>query len=163
MRIDFARVWATFIAAVTLVMAGVATHAATAQVTSPSLYERLGGTYSIATVVDDFIERLLVNATLNANPAISEARKRVPKAGLKFHVSAMVCEVTGGPCKYSGRPMKASHEHLNIAEREWDAMVVDFKATLDKFKVPQREQQELMTIVGSTRADIVRSSSAVLR
>jgi hemoglobin len=163
MRIDFARVWATLIAAVTLVMAGVATHAATAQVTSPSLYERLGGTYSIATVVDDFIERLLVNATLNANPAISEARKRVPKAGLKFHVTAMVCEVTGGPCKYSGRPMKPSHEHLNITEREWDAMVVDFKATLDKFKVPPREQQELITIVGSTRADIVRSSSSVSR
>jgi len=146
-----------------VLMAGTATHTARAQATQPSLYERLGGAYSIATVVDDFIERLLVNAALNANPAINEARKRVPKAGLKFHVTAMVCEVSGGPCKYTGRAMKESHQHLNISQAEWDAMVVDFKATLNKFKVPQREQQELITIVGSTRNDIVRSSSSVGR
>jgi len=146
-----------------VVMAGTATQTARAQDTQASLYERLGGAYSIATVVDDFIERLLVNATLNANPAIDEARMRVPKAGLKFHVTAMVCEVSGGPCKYTGRAMKESHRHLNITQAEWDAMVVDFKATLNKFKVPQREQQELITIVGSTRNDIVRSSSSVGR
>jgi len=145
---------------VTVVMVASMTHSARAQVTQPSLYERLGGAYSIATVVDDFIERLLVNATLNANPAISEARTRVPKAGLKFYVTAMVCEVSGGPCKYTGRTMKQSHEKLNISQAEWDAMVTDFKATLDKFKVPQREQQELITIVDSTKNDIVRSSSS---
>jgi hemoglobin len=147
------------VAAVVVVMAATTTQIAIAQATQPSLYERLGGAYSIATVVDDFIERLLVNPTLNANPAIKEARARVPKAGLKFHVTALVCEVSGGPCKYTGRTMKESHEKLNISQPEWDAMVVDFKATLDKFKVPQREQQELVTIVGSTRNDIVRSSS----
>jgi hemoglobin len=87
----------------------------------------------------------------------------VPKAGLKFHVTAMVCEVSGGPCKYTGRTMKESHHHLKISQAEWDAMVVDFKATLNKFKVPQREQQELITIVGSTKNDIVRSSSSVSR
>ena len=163
MRIDLARVSTTVLAAVIVIMAGTATQTARAQVTQPSLYERLGGVYNIATVVDDFIERLLVNATLNANPAINEARKRVPKAGLKFHVTAMVCEVSGGPCKYTGRAMKESHQHLNITQAEWDAMVVDFKATLKKFKVPQREQQELITIVGSTRNDIVRSSSSVGR
>jgi hemoglobin len=146
---------ATFIA----IAAGVTAQTLTAQVTQPSLYDRLGGVYSIATVVDDFIERLLVNNTLNANPAITEARKRVPKAGLKFQVSALVCEVTGGPCKYTGRAMKESHQQLNISQAEWDAMVVDFKATLNKFKVPQREQQELIVIVGSTKNDIVRPSS----
>lgn len=120
-----------------------------------SLYDRLGGVYAIATVVDDFIERLAVNNTLNANPAISTARAAVPKAGLKFQVTALVCEVTGGPCKYTGRTMKAAHEHLNITEQQWQAMVADFRVTLDKFKVPQKEQQELITIVGSTKADIV--------
>ena len=159
MRIDLARVSTTVVAALIAVMAGTATHTARAQVTQPSLYERLGGAYSIATVVDDFIERLLVNGTLNANPAINEARRRVPKAGLKFHVTTLVCEVSGGPCKYTGRARKESHQQLNITQAEWDAMVVDFKATLNKFKVPQREQQELITIVGSTRSDIVRPSS----
>jgi len=120
-----------------------------------SLSDRLGGVYAIATVVDDFIERLLVNDTLNANPAIKEARDRVPKAGLKFHVTALVCEVTGGPCKYTGRTMKESHAKLNINEAQWDAMVADFRKTLDKFKVPQAEQQELITIVGTTKKDIV--------
>jgi hemoglobin len=163
MRIYLARVNTAVLTAVIVIMVGVATRTMTAQVKQPSLYERLGGAYSIATVVDDFIERLLVNATLNANPAINEARKRVPKAGLKFHVTTLVCEVSGGPCKYTGRAMKESHQHLNITQAEWDAMVADFKATLDKFKVPQREQQELITIVGSTKNDIVRSSSPVSR
>jgi hemoglobin len=56
--------------------------------------------------------------------------------------------------------MKESHEKLNISEAEWNAMVTDFKATLAKFKVPQREQQELITIVSSTKNDIVRSSAS---
>ena len=121
-----------------------------------SLYDRLGGVYSIAAVVDDFIERLLVNDTLNSNPAISEARARVPKAGLKFQVTALVCEVAGGPCKYVGRTMKEAHQHLNITEAQWDAMVADFRKTLDKFKVPAKEQQELIAIVGGTKKDIVK-------
>lgn len=119
------------------------------------LYERLGGVYAIATVVDDFIERLLVNDVLNANPAIEEARLRVPKAGLKFQVTSLVCQVTGGPQQYTGRTMKDSHKHLNITEKEWQAMASDFKKSLDTFKVPEKEQQELFAIVGSTKGDIV--------
>ena len=126
-----------------------------------SLYDRLGGAYAIATVVDAFIEKLLVNDTLNANPAISEARAHVPKAGLKFQVTALVCQVTGGPQMYTGRSMKDAHRHLHITEAEWDAMVHDFVAVLDQFKVPKAEQAELLTIVGSTRGDIVtRKQSA---
>jgi len=120
-----------------------------------SLYDRLGGAYAIATVVDAFIEKLLVNETLNANPAISEARAHVPKAGLKFQVTALVCQVTGGPQMYNGRSMKDAHRHLHITEAEWDAMVHDFVAVLDQFKVPKAEQAELLTIVGSTKGDIV--------
>lgn len=120
-----------------------------------SLYERLGGVYPIATVVDDFLERLLVNDTLNANPAIKEARDSVPKAGLKYRVTELVCQVTGGPCKYTGRTMKESHKHLNITEKEWETMVADFRKSLDKFKVPAAEQEELIKIVGSTKPDIV--------
>jgi hemoglobin len=134
-----------------------------AQPATKPLYERLGGVYSIATVVDDFIERLLVNDTLNANPAINQARARIPKAGLKFHVTALVCEVTGGPCKYSGRSMKDAHDHLNINERQWQAMVTDFRKTLDKFKVPPKEQEELIAIVGSTKKDIVKASPSAAR
>jgi hemoglobin len=120
-----------------------------------SLYERLGGVYAISAVVDDFIERLLVNDTLNANPAIREARQRVPKQGLKFHVTTQVCQVTGGPCQYTGRDMREAHAHLHISEREWQAMLADFRASLNKFDVPAAEQGELVDIVNSTKADIV--------
>jgi hemoglobin len=124
-----------------------------------SLFERLGGVYPIATVVDDFIERLLVNDVLNANPKIYEARGRVPKAGLKFQVTVLVCQVTGGPQTYTGRSMKESHQHLNISEKEWQAMAADFKKTLDKFQVPEKEQKELFAIIESTKKDIVVASN----
>ena len=128
---------------------------ASAPAQAPSLYQRLGGVYSIATVVDDLIERLLVNDVLNANSAIAEARQRVPKAGLKYHLTSMVCWATGGPEAYTGRSMKDSHAHLNITEEEWQVFLADFKTTLDKFKVPEAEQKELFAIVESTKADIV--------
>lgn len=131
--------------------------------TEKSLYDRLGGAYSIASVVDDFIERLLVNDTLNANPAIKEARARVPKAGLKFRVTSLVCQVTGGPEKYTGRSMKEAHKNLNITEKEWQAMAADFKKTLDQFKVPEKEQGELIAIVESTKKDIVVASATDMK
>jgi hemoglobin len=124
------------------------------------LYDRLGGVYSIATVVDDFIERLYINNVLNANPRIKEARDRVPKAGLKYRVTSMVCQAAGGPEKYNGRSMKDAHAHLNINEKEWQAMIVEFKNSLNKFKVPAKEQGELMAIVESTKKDIVKASAA---
>ncbi len=125
-----------------------------------SLYDRLGGVYPISVVVDDFIERLLVNGTLNANPAINAARQRVPKQGLKFHVTALVCQVTGGPCKYVGRDMHTAHAQLNISDREWQEMLADFGKTLDKLNVPKAEQSELLAIVNSTKPDIVAGAKA---
>jgi hemoglobin len=131
---------------------------AAAQEKTETLYERVGGVYAIAALVDEFIERLLVNDTLNANPAIKEARDRVPRAGLKFQVTAMVAQATGGPEVYAGRSMKESHAHLGISEREWQAMVLVLKATMYKFNVPDPEQGELVAIVESLRPDIVISS-----
>jgi len=124
-----------------------------------SLYQRLGGVYNIAPVVDEFLEVLYVDDVLNANPRIKEARDRVPKAYLKFHVTSMVCQASGGPEKYTGRGMKESHQHLNITENEWQAMLADFKKVLDKFKVPEQEQKELIAIVESTKKDIVLVSA----
>jgi hemoglobin len=127
--------------------------------TSP-LYERLGGLKGITAVVDDFIDRLVTNKTLNRNPEIDAGRKRSPAPYLKYQVSAMVCEVTGGPCKYTGKGMKESHAHMNITQKEWDVMAGEFKKSLAKFKVPAKEQQELFEIVGKTKADIVAAPAA---
>ncbi len=141
--------------AIALAWLAMGLSACTEEPKDPSLYDRLDGVYMIATVVDDFIERLLVNDTLNANPAINEARQSIPKAGLKYHVTSLTCQVTGGPCKYTGRSMKEAHAHLNITEKEWQAMMSDFRATLIAQEVPQAEQAELIAIIESTKPDIV--------
>ena len=120
-----------------------------------SLYERLGGVYNIATVVDDFIDRVMADPRLNANPAVDEAHHKVPPAGFKYLATEMVCWASGGPQRYTGRSMADSHEHLNITPQEWDAFMDDLQQTLDKFKVPPSEQAELRAIVHSTYGDIV--------
>ena len=119
------------------------------------LYERLGGLKGITVVVDDFINRLVANKELNKNPAIDAGRKRSPAPYLKFQVSQLICELSGGPCKYAGKAMKESHAHLNISEKEWGVMAEEFQKSLDQFKVPAAEQKELFDIVGTTKADIV--------
>src|ERR1700722_10257847 len=126
-----------------------------ADITKPSLYDRLGGIYAIATVVDDFIDRIMIDPALNANPLVDDAHHRVGKAGFKYLVTEMVGWATGGPQKYTGRSMRDSHVDLKITEGEWVAFCKDFQDTLDKFKVPATEQQELFAIVQSTKEDIV--------
>ncbi len=123
--------------------------------TKPSLYERLGGVFSIATVVDDFINRIMADPRLNSNPLVDEAHHRVSPAGFKYLVTELVCQVTGGPQRYTGRSMADSHKHLNISMPEWQAFLDDFQQTLTKFNVPAAEQKELFAIVESTRSDIV--------
>ena len=120
-----------------------------------SLYERLGGVYSIATVVDDFIDRIMDDPRLNANPLVDEAHHRVSRSGFKYLVTEMVCWATGGPQQYSGRSMHDSHAHLKITAEEWESFLDDFQQTLDKFAVPAPEQAELFAIVQSTKPDIV--------
>ena len=121
----------------------------------PSLYERLGGIYSISCVVDDLIDRVMTDARLNANPAVNEAHHKVPPPGFKYLVTEMVGWASGGPQVYTGRPMRESHEHLKITPKEWEAFMDDLQRSLDRFNVPAAEQTELKAIVQSTYGDIV--------
>src|SRR6059058_3420355 len=114
-----------------------------AQPTQPSLYERLGGIYSIACVVDDLIDRVMTDPRLNANPAVNEAHHKVPPPGFKYLVCRLLLEKKNGPQKYTGRAMREPHEHLNITPKEWEAFMDDFQQSLDKFSVPVVEQAEL--------------------
>ncbi len=125
---------------------------------SPTLYERLGGVYAIAAVVDDFIDRIMDDPRLNANPKVDEAHHRVSKAGFKYLVTEQVCWAAGGPQKYTGRSMYDSHVHLDITEGEWQAFLDDLRQTFDKFQVPAAERAELVAIVESTKSDIVRTT-----
>jgi hemoglobin len=121
----------------------------------PSLYDRLGGVYNISVVVDDFIDRVMGDPRLNANPRVDEAHHRVSPQGFKYYVTEMLCWAAGGPQTYSGRTMGDTHRHLMITDEEWVAFMDDLQQSLDRFEVPQPEQGEVTAIVESTKEAIV--------
>jgi hemoglobin len=121
----------------------------------PSLYDRLGGVYNIAPVVDELIDRVMGDPRLNANPRVDEAHHRVSAAGFKYFVTELVCREADGPQTCSGRSMGDSHRHLMITDEEWEAFMDDFQQTADKFEIPQPEQGELKAIIESTKESIV--------
>jgi len=123
-----------------------------------ALYNRLGGAKAITAVVDDFVARAASNPKVNfTRKGTSMEWQASPEnvAVLKKHLVQLISKVTGGPQKYEGRDMKAAHAGMKITDEEFDAIAGDLKATLNKFKVPAKEQKELLTIVGSTRGAIV--------
>jgi hemoglobin len=122
---------------------------------TPSLYDRLGGVYNISVVVDDFIDRVMGDPRLNANPRVDEAHHRVSPQGFKYYVTEQLCEAAGGPQRYSGRTMGDTHRHLMITDEEWVAFMEDLQQSLDRFEVPQPEQDEVKAIVESTKEAIV--------
>ena len=121
----------------------------------PSLYERLGGVYRIAAVVDDFIDRISTDPRLNANPRLAAASHRESAAGFKYLVTEMVCWATGGPQQYTGRSMAESHRHLNISEAEWEYFVDDLRQTLDACEIAASEQHELLALLERSRGQVV--------
>lgn len=117
-----------------------------------SLYERVGGYNALAAVVDDFVGRLISDKQFErffAGHSI-DSKKRI-----RQHILDQFCAATGGPCIYTGRDMKTSHAGLGITDAEWDAAAKHLVASLDKFKVPEREKGEILTFVSSLKKDIV--------
>ena len=123
-----------------------------------SLYDRLGGEPAITAVVDDFVGRAAGDPKVNftrKGTAMEFDANAANVAHLKAMLVQFIGSATGGPQHYQGRAMKPVHAGMNITDAEFNAIAGDLKATLDKFKVPAKEQGELMAIVGTTRADIV--------
>jgi hemoglobin len=123
--------------------------------TQATLYERLGGAGAIANVVDDFIDRNLRNPETMSNQSVSDGYAKITAPGIKYLVTEMVCDVTGGPQTYTGKTMADSHSHLDIGEKDWDLFIDDLKESLALFGVPKTEQDELLTILATTKGDIV--------
>ncbi|MEJ2157275.1 MAG: group 1 truncated hemoglobin [Desulfobacteraceae bacterium] len=121
----------------------------------PSLYERLGGVNNIAVVIDDVIERAYVDPVFAANPKIHAAHQRFPKAAYKYNATALACQVMGGPQVYTGRSLKEAHQHLGIIEKEWTALIKIFHDSMDSFKVPAKEQAEIIAILEASKADVM--------
>ena len=119
---------------------------------TPTLYQRLGGREAIKQVVDDFVANLAADPRVNARFKGLDATKMTK---LQTDLADQICDVTGGPCAYLGRDMKAVHAGMNITEAEWNATVEDLVKTLNKFKVGPKEQQELLSALGGMKKDIV--------
>ena len=122
---------------------------------APSLYKRLGGYDAIAVVTDDFLGRLAADKQMSrffVGVSADSLRK------LRQHVVDQLCEVSGGPCYYFGRSMKTVHAGLGITESDWQITVKHLTATMDKFKVPDKERNEILTLFASLKSDIVEKS-----
>ena len=120
-----------------------------AAVSEKSLYDRLGGKDAITAVVDDFVANVAADKRINAFFANAD----IP--GLKQKLVDQICEVSGGPCKYTGKDMKAAHAGMGIKDADFDALVEDLVKSLDKFKVPAAEKHDLLGTLGGMKGDIV--------
>jgi hemoglobin len=117
-----------------------------------SLYQRLGGYDALAAVTDDFLTRLATDKQLGRFfPGHSE--DSVKK--IRQHIVDFLCVATGGPCVYMGRDMKTSHKGLGVTKADWNQAVVLLTQTLDKFKVPTAEKNEVLAAVSGLEKDIV--------
>jgi hemoglobin len=121
-----------------------------------SLYDRLGGKKAIDLVVNDFIDTVGNDQRIQ-NPKVSERMANIDIDRLKGLVADQVCMAAGGPCEYKGRDMISTHLGLDITNVEFDYVVDDLVKTLDKYKVPEREKQELLALLAPMRADIVQA------
>jgi hemoglobin len=117
-----------------------------------SLYERVGGYNALAAVVDDFIVRLVSDKQFEK---FFIGQSNDSKKQIRQHILDQFCAATGGPCVYTGREMKTSHSGLGITNAEWDAAAKHLVASLDKFKVPEKEKGEILAFVTSLKKDIV--------
>jgi hemoglobin len=136
------------VAALALAMAGCASMDSGAMA-KKSLYDRLGGQGAIRAVVDDFVGNVAGDTRINRRFANAD----VPR--LKTKLVEQICEATGGPCKYTGASMLDAHRGMNISDAEFTALVEDLVKSLDKFKVPAQEKNELLTALGGMKPQIV--------
>jgi hemoglobin len=128
----------------------------------PSLYERLGGIFTIAAVIDSFSDRLLKNAKIvDANPELHEwhtvtYHTRMP--GLKWGRTLWLAALSGGPFEYTGRELRDAHFDLKISPEVFDEVSAELARTLDDFKVPEREKGEVLATFAGEKSEVAAGS-----
>ena len=131
------------------ILVGCATTGEQMATKEKSLYDRLGGKPAITAVVDDFTARVVADRRINRFFANTDA------PAFKAKLVDQICEASGGPCKYTGKDMRLAHAGMGVTDADFNALVEDLVATLDKFKVPEKEKGELLGALGPMRKDIV--------
>lgn len=141
--------------------------------TQASLYERLGGAFAIAAVVDRFSDALVQNPLVGQHSANQQLREwhtnnlvRLP--GLKFMRTLWVCNVSGGPFEYTPtRPgstnlgLEEAHRSLKISPAEFDEVAAELGRTLDAFKVPEAEKAEVLAAFAAHKGEVTAGYAAV--
>lgn len=124
------------------------------EMVTPSLYERLGGVNAISAVVDKFLSNVVGDNRINgffsatvANPSRTQL--------LRNNLIDQIGEASGGPLKYKGKDMTTAHTGMNITDAQFNALVEDLVASLNYYKVPSTEQNDLLTILGGLKPQIV--------
>lgn len=119
-----------------------------------TLYKSLGGKKAITAVVDDFVGRVAADTRIN-NYFMATAADPARLAKFKKNLVDQICEAAGGPCKYKGKDMKSAHAGMGITSPDFDALVQDLVASLDKFMVKEADKQALLGVLGPMKKDIV--------
>ncbi len=122
-----------------------------------TLYERLGGYDAISAVCNDLLPRL------QADPQLARFWQHRGEDGLKREKQLLIdflCSCAGGPLYYTGRDMKTTHKGMKISETDWSVFLRHLHATLDAFRVPQAERDEVVAFVQSTKKDMVEALEA---
>lgn len=119
-----------------------------------TLYERLGGYDAIAAVANDLVRRL------QADPRLGRYWQHRGDDGVRREKQLLIdflCSSAGGPLYYTGRDMKTSHQGMKVSEGDWSALMRHLGETLDAFRVPATEREQVIGFVQSTKADIVEA------
>ena len=124
----------------------------------PSLYDRVGGIFAIAAVVNRFSDEIIKNPKLNVNPALkawneTEAETRLP--GLKFGRTLWIAATAGGPFEYTGLPLSEAHTRFNLTSEEFDEVGAEIVRALEFYKVPQAEIDLLVEAYMLSKPDVV--------
>jgi len=142
-------------------------------VTEQSLYERLGGVFAIAAVIDHFSNAVVQNQIAgegSENPDLREwhTQKLGRLPGLKFMRTLWVCDVAGGPFSFNAtKPgatvlgLEEAHRDLHISPEEFDAVAGELARSLDAFNVPETEKQEVLAAFAAHKGEVTEGSLAV--
>ena len=119
-----------------------------------TLYDNLGKKKGITAVVDDFVGRCAADSRING---FFKATAADPARLAKFKMNLVnqICQASGGPCKYTGKSMKEAHAGMGVGTADFNALVEDLVAALDKFKVAEADKNTLLGVLGPMKGDIV--------
>ena len=130
------------------------TTAAMGSAATMTLYDRLGGKPAITAVVDQFVTNVAGDKRINKF-FVADVKDPARLARFKTNLVNLICQGTGGPCKYTGKSMKDAHKGMGITDADFNALVDDLVAALNKFNVSAQNQKDLLAILGPMKPDIV--------